>query len=221
MQSQFNKNQFEGQSFYIGIDVHKKSWKVTILGEEYEHKSFSQDPEVKHLVSYLHNNFPGGNYHAVYEAGFSGFELSRKLNNSGVKCLVVHPADIPTSKKEKVQKTDKADSRKLARCLRSNAIDGINIPVRNLESDRALVRQRFRIVKEVGRIKNRVKSLLFQFSIEIPDAYSEMQTRSWSRNYLNWLKTVDIKETSLRVTLNNYIEIGSFLRKGLLTSVRF
>jgi len=81
MQTKVNKNFFDGQSFYVGLDVHKKSWKVTILGEHYEHKTMSQNPDPDLLASYLKKNFPGGHYRAVYEAGFSGFESCRKLRH--------------------------------------------------------------------------------------------------------------------------------------------
>lgn len=216
MQAKVNKNSFNDQSFYIGIDYHKKSWKVTILGEHYEHKTMSQDPNPDILASYLKKNFPGGNFHAVYEAGFSGFESCRRLNQLGVNCMVIHAADVPTTRKEKLQKTDKADSRKLARCLRSNEFEAIHIPDRQLEADRALVRQRFRLVKDISRTKNRVKSLLFQFGIDIPERFTSAQTRHWSKVYINWLKELSIQEESLKLTLNNHIHIGEILRKELL-----
>lgn len=216
MRTKVNKKSFEGQTFFIGIDYHKKSWKVTILGEHYEHKTMSQNPDPALLASYMKKNFPGGTYHAVYEAGFSGFESCRQLNSMGVKCDLIHPADVPTSQKEKLQKTDKADSRKLARMLRSREFEPIHIPERKLEADRALVRQRFRVMKDVSRIKNRVKSLLFQFGIDIPERFTSAQTRYWSKVYISWLKDLDFKQESLRQTLDNYIGMGELLRKELL-----
>lgn len=216
MRTEVTKDSFNGQSFYVGIDYHKKNWNVTILGEQYEHKTMSQNADPDLLAAYLKRNFPGGNYHAVYEAGFSGFESCRKLNDLGVNCMVIHPADVPTSQKEKLQKTDKADSRKLARSLRSNEFEAIHIPDPELEADRALVRQRFRLVKDAGRTKNRVKSLLFQFGIAIPDRFTSSQTRHWSRVYINWLKGLAIDRQSLRQVLDNYIAIGESQRKDLL-----
>jgi len=216
MQTEIKKDSFKGQSFYVGIDVHKKNWKVTILGEQYEHKTMSQDPEPVILANYLKRNFPGGNYHAVYEAGFSGFGACRELQQLGVNCKVIHPADVPTTQKEKLQKTDIVDSRKLARSLRSNNFEAIHIPAPELEADRALVRQRFRIVKDISRTKNRVKSLLFQFGIQIPERFSSTQTRHWSKVFINWLKDLSIEDTSLRQALDNYIEIGEILRNELL-----
>lgn len=216
MQTKVNKNFFDGQSFYVGLDVHKKSWKVTILGEHYEHKTMSQNPDPDLLASYLKRNFPGGHYNAVYEAGFSGFESCRKLRHLGVDCKVIHAADVPTSNKEKLQKTDKADSRKLARMLRGNEFDAIHIPEQKLEADRALVRQRFRMSKDVSRTKNRVKSLLFQFGIDIPEKFTAAQTRHWSKVYINWLKELVVEQESLKQTLDNYIRIGEIQRKELL-----
>lgn len=206
-----NENLFKDQSFYVGIDVHKKNWKVTILGEQYEHKSMNQNPNAKLLANYLIRNFPGGTYHAVYEAGFSGFKSCRELNKLGVNCIVINPADVPTTNKEKLQKTDKIDSRKLARSLRSKELDAIHIPDINLEADRALVRQQFRIVKDLSRIKNRIKSLLFQFGVDIPERFNK-QSRYWSKNYLNWLKELSFEEVNIKQTLANYIRIGEFLR---------
>ncbi len=216
MQTKSN-NLFEDQSFFIGIDAHKKSWKVSIFGEQYEHKTFSQNPDPDLLASYMKKNFPGGNYKSVYEAGFSGFESCRKLNQHGLDCIVIHPADVPTSMKERLQKTDKVDSRKLARSLRAREIEAIDIPTKKLEADRALVRQRFRLVKDISRTKNRVKSLLFQFGIDIPEQFTSAQTRHWSKVYLNWLKELTIEEPSLKHVFDNYVHIGEILRKELLS----
>ena len=216
MRSENNKNLFDGQSFYLGIDVHKKSWKVTVLGEQYEHKTMSQNPDPEILANYMKRNFPGGNYQAVYEAGFSGFGACRKLNQLGIDCMVIHPADVPTSQKEKLQKTDKADSRKLARSLRRREFEPVHIPDEKLEADRALVRQRYRVMKEVSRIKNRVKSLLFQFGIDIPERFTSAQTRHWSKVFILWLKELPIEQESLKQAFDNYIREGEIFRKELL-----
>jgi len=216
MRTEITKDSFRGQLFYVGIDTHKKNWNVTIMGEQYEHKTMSQNPNPELLAVYLKRNFPGANYHAVYEAGFSGFSVCRKLNQLGVKCMVIHPADVPTSQKEKLQKTDKADSRKLARSLRSNELEAIHVPDPELEADRALVRQRFRLVKDVSRTKNRVKSLLFQFGISIPDRFTSAQTRHWSKVYTDWLKKLSMDHQVLRQVLDNYISIAESQRRELL-----
>jgi transposase len=210
-----NEKSFEGQPIYVGIDYHKKSWKVTILGKEYEHKAMSREPDADQLVDYLKRSFPGADYKAVYEAGFSGFKSQRRLRELGVDCMVVHAADVPTSEKDRQQKTDKADSRKLAKMLRSGEFKGVHVPDEELEADRALLRQRYRISKDLTRQKNRVKSLLFQFGIRIPDRFTASQSRSWSKNYMEWLMELPEACEGIRAVIRNYVEIGIQTKKQL------
>lgn len=216
MHSEITKDSFKGKSFYVGIDYHKKNWMVTILGEQYEHKTMSQEADPYQLAAYLKRNFPGGSYHAVYEAGFGGFGACRKLRELGVDCMVIHPADVPTSHKERLQKTDRSDSRKLARSLRSREFEPVHLPDACLEADRALVRQRYRVMKDVSRTKNRIKSLLSQFGIAIPGSFTSYQTKHWSAAYLNWLKSVDTEQAVVRTVLDNYLQIGERQRSDLL-----
>jgi transposase len=217
MQPKVNEKLFDGQSIYVGIDCHKKNWTVTILGEQYEHKTMSQNPDPDILASYLRRNFPGADYYAVYEAGFNGFYSCRRLRELGVNCNVIHAADVPTGHKEKIQKIDPVDSRKLARSLRSKEFESIHIPEPSLEADRALVRQRFRVMKDVTRTKSRIRSLLFQFNINVPDRFTTGQTRNWSKVYINWLNELQVGHESLKQTLDNYIRIGELQRKELLS----
>ena len=44
MRTQSNKVNFNGENIYFGIDVHLKSWAVTIYTEHLHHKTFSQPP---------------------------------------------------------------------------------------------------------------------------------------------------------------------------------
>jgi transposase len=217
MQPKVNEKLFDGQSIYVGIDCHKKNWTVTILGEQYEHKTMRQNPDPDILASYLRRNFPGADYYAVYEAGFNGFYSCRRLRELGVNCNVIHAADVPTGHKEKIQKIDPVDSRKLARSLRSKEFESIHIPEPSLEADRALVRQRFRVMKDVTRTKSRIRSLLFQCNINVPDRFTTGQTRNWSKVYINWLNELQVGHESLKQTLDNYIRIGELQRKELLS----
>ncbi len=149
-----NKLDFSSQSIYVGLDVHKKSWTVSIFSEQCEHKTFTQPPEVDKLVHYLKRNSPGAAYHAVYEAGFSGFWTHDELRDQGVNCIVANPADVPTTNKERTMKRDPTDCRKLARSLRSGELKGIYVPARPKLEDRSLVRTRQSMVKKQTRCKN-------------------------------------------------------------------
>lgn len=218
MHTQIKVINFKGHNFYIGIDVHKKSWTVTILGANYEHKTFSCKPSVEVVYNYLRKNFPGGNFFVVYEAGFSGFSTQRAFEKLGINCKVIHPADMPNNHKQRQQKTDVHDSRSLARYLRGDLLEGIYIPDRELERDRILVRQRYTLTKDLTRIKNRVKSVLMFSGLDIPDHISKDQSRHWSAPYTKWLREICAEQDSLGKALNHYIDQAEYLR-GLIKEV--
>ncbi|MEO8712531.1 MAG: hypothetical protein ABI405_10430 [Parafilimonas sp.] len=45
---------FTGQNIYVGIDTHFKTWMVSIYSDEFELKTFGQEPDVDRLENYLH-----------------------------------------------------------------------------------------------------------------------------------------------------------------------
>jgi len=44
---------FSGQNIYVGLDVHDKSWKVHVYSDEFELKSFSQQPDADKLAGFF------------------------------------------------------------------------------------------------------------------------------------------------------------------------
>jgi len=182
MREQKNELNFKGQNFYIGIDVHKRDWKVCIMSETLTHKVFSQSPVAEDLVRYLHRNFPGGNYYSAYEAGFSGFWAHRELVRMGVDNIVVNAADVPTTQKERCFKTDRRDCRKIAAALHDHELEAIYIPSLTYQHDRSLVRMRLTVQKDLNRQKNRIKSMLNFTGINVPEHF--VKTNSWSKSFI-------------------------------------
>ena len=85
---------FKGQNIFVGIDVHLKTWAVTVLTESGGYKSaFTQPASSKSLFEHLAKNYPDGIYHAVYESGFSGYSSCYELRELGVDGIVAHAAD--------------------------------------------------------------------------------------------------------------------------------
>jgi len=192
---------FSGQDIFVGLDTHLKNWRVSIMVGSSFYKTFSQDPSSKVLRNYLKKNFPNANYYSAYEASFNGFKNHRDLITLGIKNIVVNPADIPTTDKERKQKEDSRDSRKIARQLSQKDLTPIYIPEIEIEGDRSLVRYRKTITKEISRTKNRVKSLLYYFGIEIPIQFS------------SWLREVKLPTESAKITMESYLETVELYRK--------
>jgi transposase len=72
---------FKGEDFFVGIDTHKSNWKVTVRTRDVELKTFSADPSPEGLYNYMKRNYPNGTYRSVYEAGFCGYWIHRKLTS--------------------------------------------------------------------------------------------------------------------------------------------
>jgi transposase len=207
-----NRIDFTGQEIYVGLDAGKKSWKVCILTGELEHKTFSQAPEPGVLVSYLRRNFPGAKYRCVYEAGYFGFWIHDALKEQGVDCVVTHPADVPTKDKERRNRNDRVDARKLARNLRNQELTPLYVPVRSALEDRSLVRTRTQMVKKQTRCKNQIKAFLSFYGYPIPD---ELVKSHWSRHFINWLESLEFQQYSGKQSLQILLEELKYLRQSI------
>jgi transposase len=208
---QANKVDFTGQTIYVGLDVHRKSWSVSIHLEHFEHKTFTQPPKVEALVSYLKHHFPGAAYKAVYEAGYCGFWIHDNLRKDGIECIVVNPADIPTTDKERIRKSDRIDCRKLARSLRAGELQGIWVPSRVQAEERSLVRTRQALVKKQTRCKNQIKSMLYLYGIEV-DPFE-----SWSGRFIRSLEALRLAtecgNIALKVHLAELTNLRQFIAR--------
>ena len=219
MKTQSNKLDFTGQNIYVGFDVHLKSWRVTIMTDHLTHKTFSQPPKPETLHQYLVNNFPGGIYYSAYEAGFCGYWIHNKLKLLGINSIVVNPADIPTTDKERDRKNDTRDSRKIARSLSNNELTAIYVPSIKTLEDRTLIRTRSMLVKEISRFKNRIKSFLYFHGIEIPDFLSNGSSH-WSNHFIDWLEKIKMTEESGKISLDLHITAVKNLRTLLLQTTK-
>jgi len=219
MQAKDTKISFNGQNVYLGIDTHLKNWKVTVLLENSVFKTFSQDPCAEVLKKFLRKNFPEATYYSAYEASFCGYSIHRELEKEGIKSIVVNPADIPTTDKERKQKEDKRDSRKIAKSLRSGDLQGIYIPTIQTMEFRTMVRLRKTLVKEVNRNKSRVKFFLYFNGVKIPPEL-ENTSKHWSARYTKWLKELSFASKFGNKTLDMLIEITTFYRQKLLEVTR-
>jgi transposase len=194
---------FSGQRFYIGIDVHMKQWVVTIRSQQMELKTFSMNPSAEELHRYLDRHYPGGCYNSVYEAGFCGFWIHRKLCHYGINNMVIHPADVPTSHKEKTNKADKVDSRKLARELENGSLKALYVPDEFHQQLRSLRRLRYRSVQNQTRVKNRIKGHLHYYGIKIPP---QRELGHWSGRFIQWLQSLRFANPSAKDYLDFCME---------------
>lgn len=203
---------FSGTTIFCGVDKHKKSWRVNIQDREFELEDFSQDPDVVLLHKHLKRKYPGAIFKIGYEAGFSGFSAQRWLSDHGLECLVVNAADVATNDKERRQKNDKVDARKLCEHLQTKKVKAIYVPSAEWEHARSLVRARQRIVSNQTRCKNRIWQLLHFSGISVPKNYQAGQY--WSKRFIKALEELncsDMLRTTLDLYLRDYLQTRSLL----------
>jgi transposase len=172
-----------------------------------------QPPSPQVLYKYLSTRYPGASYVCAYESGKFGYWIQRPLNNKGVKCLVVNPADIPSTQKDEVSKTDPRDARGIAMALQCGQLKSIYIPTLQQEADRCLVRQRKKIWKDLIRCKNGIKAFLDYNGVPLPDKFNNS---NWSRNFITWLNDLQFDYSSIKITLTYQLRQAETLRRELL-----
>ena len=74
-----SKLDFTGQPIYVGLDVHKKSWSVSISTQHGEYKSFSQPPEADNAGSLPATAFSRGSVLVGLRSGLLRFLDSRPI----------------------------------------------------------------------------------------------------------------------------------------------
>lgn len=215
-----NSLSFENQVFHVGIDTHKKSWKVTIRSNSMLLKTFSQNPSPGELAVYMNKNYPGGIYRSVYEAGFCGYWIHRELTNLKFVNIITNAADVPTTNKEKDRKSDPVDSAKLSRELENSSLTGIYILDPRQEALRSLSRLFRQNTQRIVQIKNRIKGFLNFVGQKLPDS---SETAYWSNNFIQMLETSEFSEKINRTILDehlNELEIVRAKRLRLLREIR-
>ena len=210
---------FNGQNIYIGIDVHLKSWSVTIITESNYKKTHSQKSSAKELFEHLKKHYPGGKYKAVYESGFSGYSTYYSLKEYGIDCIIIHAADAPTTQYENVMKTDAIDSEKLAKSLKSGILKGIYIREKESLDDRNLIRLRKTLQRQLAGYKSRVKHLLYNNGVEYPACFDKPSLH-WSKRFTLWLRNDVTLLSSTRYSLDLLLDQVTLFRKNLLKANR-
>lgn len=155
-----NKRDYTGKVIYMGIDVHKKTYCCASIcgGEVVKRDTMPSNPEG--MLNYMHNHFPGAKIQTAYEAGFAGFHLHRYLVDKGINNIVVHPASIEVSARDRV-KTDKRDALKIAVQLSAHRLKGVFVPSTERESKRNVSRLRTNFWQLRQQVGAQFKSLLF------------------------------------------------------------
>jgi transposase len=164
----------------VGLDVHARSVAAAaidgVTGELRQARLTPSHEEIRSWIGQL-----DGPVAVTYEAGPTGFGLSRALNAAGIRCVVAAPSKLQRPSGDRV-KTDAKDAVHLARLLRLGEVTAVTVPSVAQEAARDLVRAREDARGDLMRARHRLSKLLLRQGI----VYCGGQ--GWTGAHDRWLR---------------------------------
>ncbi len=179
----------------VGLDVHARSVVAAAIdGVTGELVQTRLTPSHEHIRSWL-SDLPGP-VAVAYEAGPTGFGLSRSLTAAGIRCEVVAPSKLQRPSGDRV-KIDTKDAVHLARLLRLDEFTAVSVPTIDQETARDLVRAREDCRGDLMRARHRLSKLLLRQGI----VYSGGQ--AWTGAHDAWLRRQRFDSPALQMTFES------------------
>ena len=192
-------------TLYIGLDVHKDSITIAIAepGPKGEIRLFGTITNDMHALEKalirIRKAHPNAQLELAYEAGPCGFGIARRLEQLKVPCLVAAPSLIPKQPGSPF-KTDKRDSRNLARLLRAGELTAVYVPEPTDEAIRDLCRARTDAVDDLRRCRLRLKSFLLRHD------YRYQGKANWSQPHMRYLRELVLPHPAMKAILEEYLQ---------------
>jgi transposase len=174
---------WDGIALWVGIDLHRLQWHVTIRTLDVEAFTGSI-PGSWEALRRLLERYQGSRVHAVYEAGYFGYWLYDALTAWGARCVVTPPSLIPQEAGNRV-KTDRRDSRKLALLLCKGMLKSVWVPTVEQRGRREVLRRRSQILSDRVRVQCRIKAALRFSGVEAVEP-----SGSWSQRAVRGLRNI-------------------------------
>jgi transposase len=183
---------------WVGLDVHAAKVVACVVDAESGEMSVRRLPgDTTKVVSFC-AGLPGPT-RVAYEAGPTGFGLSRALHAAGIGCVIAAPGKIERPAQDKV-KTDRRDAERLVRLLMIDGLYGVQVPTSEEEALRDLVRAREDLRGDLMRARHRMGKLLLRHDVRY-DGTSD----TWSHRHRQWLSMVRLPERGAQATLLDYL----------------
>ena len=157
----------EGESVYVGVDVHKHTYHVALLSDVRGFVTTWVQPADPELLVQRLRPVCKQVAQIVYEAGPTGFALVRRLRDAGLSAEVIAPSKIPTLPGQQA-KSDRLDGRKLATFAQKGLLRPVRVPTAQEEADRQVVRLREQLVRKSRSIQQQIKAFLLQHGVAEP-----------------------------------------------------
>jgi len=172
-----------GEDLFVGIDLHKNRWHITIRTVDLELFSASIPGTWESLQRIL-ARYAGPQLQAVH----------------GIPCLVTPPSLVPKEYGNRV-KTDRRDSSKLAQLLAKGLLKRVWVPSEEELYHRQVIRRRRQLVRDRVRTQSRIKAELRFYGIQLEEPRGR-----WTQIYFETLRRLRFGNRWMQESFNRLLE---------------
>lgn len=165
-------------AFYCGLDVHKETTYATVLdtdGQVVTQRKMRNE-EIPEFLEPLNVE------KVAMEASTYIIPMYRKLTEQGYAVTVSHPKKTRYIAEARI-KSDRVDSKALAELLRLDSLPTSYIPPMELAALREKIRRRAFIVRQVSKLKVKIRDVLAYEGVKPPEGYG-----LFTRKGVDWLQ---------------------------------
>ena len=182
----------------VGLDVHAKETTAVVLdgvSGEIEVRRIAGRPE--QVLAWLETlEAP---FQAVYEAGPTGYGLSRRAAERGLDVQVCSPGHIARRAGDRI-KTDRRDAERLARLLLAGELTLVRVPEPAEEQLRDLVRAREDLRVDLMRCRHRINKFLLRRELYYPKPGG-----AWTGLHRDWLASLRFDDAASELTFEDML----------------
>ena len=191
----------------IGMDVHSTNYTLcamepTVGAEDRVFGEIQVAPDYKEIILFIESLKMKLGFHddysieCGYEAGCLGYALYNQLTNAGIKCVILAPTTMLSTKGKRI-KTDKRDARLIAQCLCYGGYHPVYIPTKEDDAVKEYIRMRDDHKQILKSLKQQINAFVLRHGYQ----YSGTK---WTIKHVNWLSKLDL-DPMYRETLNEYM----------------
>ena len=184
----------------VGLDVSKEKIAVAVADQDASPRFCGVIPNTREAIrKQLRRLGESHELRVCYEAGVTGYGLSRFLQTLGIECVVAAPSKIERVPGPRV-KTDRKDALMLAEKLRKGDLVSVWVPDEGDEALRDLVRARKARMEDRTQARQRVSMFLMRHGIVKPDTMTP-----WGNPYRTWLRSLTFVNRASQTAFQEYV----------------
>jgi transposase len=181
---------------FVGLDYHQESVQVCVMDEAGKVlANRSVENRWQDMAAVLEDTLSGREEAVMVKASIESCSgaahLAEELiERAGWAVTLAHPG-LVNRMKQNPDKSDKTDAFVLADLLRLGYLPRVWLAPEEIRQLRSLVRFRAQKVKQQTQVKLRLRAILREHRLRAPEGMN-----SWTKAWFQWLKSLDLDETS-------------------------